>query len=388
MLKTLYYIALVTLVLGQLIAFSKSEGSNIYGFDLVVFLVTFIYVIYLLGINKKFVVPQPFYFLFIFLIVACISFGINSFRYDISQLLPSAFYIVRFAAYLLFTLSIYNLVLIKKLSYYEIITSIIWSAVFIVLMGIVQLIILPDFTKLDPSLGWDPHQNRLASTFFDPNFVGAYLAISFILLIDSLFTHRRLTMWTIIALLIISVGIVLTFSRSAWLMTGVAIILYGFFKKRILILVALAIMFLAYYSVPRIQTRISGTTDPADSAQFRVQSWNNTLKIIKDYPILGVGFNTLRYVQKDYGFYNEDTYLSHAAAGSDSSILFVMATTGIVGLLIFMLGILVPVLKTGNNLFIYKTVILSLLIESQFINALFYPQIMFLWMLLLAFANL
>jgi O-antigen ligase len=250
------------------------------------------------------------------------------------------------------------------------------------------LIILPDFTVLDPSLGWDPHKNRLASTFFDPNFVGAYFVISVAILLERIFPDKgiknnsKVGFYNYFSLIIIVVGLILTFSRSAWGMLGIVVLFYGIFRSRLLLLIAFFTAFMAYFAIPRVQTRISGTTDPADSASLRIVSWGNTAKIIKDNFWTGIGFNTFRYAQEDYGFLTPDQDEMHSGAGSDSSLLFVFATTGVFGFLLYLSSFLFPLYDVWRKRYLGWLVIISVLIgllmESQFINSLFYPQIMFI----------
>ena len=121
--------------------------------------------------------------------------------------------------------------------------------------------------------------------------------------------------------LIILISIILTFSRSSWAMFGTIILIYGIFKYRKLLFLAFLIAFLAYFAVPRIQTRISGATDPSDSAYFRFISWGHALEIAKDNLLLGVGYDTYRYYQKDYGFFEIGETGGHSGSGVDSSLL-------------------------------------------------------------------
>jgi len=173
----------------------------------------------------------------------------------------------------------------------------------------------------------------------------------------------------------------LTFSRSAWGMFGVVVLIYGLFKSRVLLISAFFVAFLAYFAVPRVQTRLSGITDPADSASLRLDSWGNTVKIIKDNFWIGTGFNTYRYVQRDYGFLTPDNENVHSGAGSDSSLLFVFATTGVFGFLVYLLGVLFvsfeDFAKKNKNWLLSLSLVMGFILESQFINSLFYPQIMF-----------
>ena len=237
---------------------------------------------------------------------------------------------------------VFNIIENKMMSREKVFRSFVVSGVVLAFLGVIQLIILPDFTTLDPDLGWDPHKNRLASTFFDPNFVGAYCVLCLTLLFDKFYSvnkkSSKFEIRDVVFFLILLIALVLTFSRSAWGMFGVVVLIYGLFKSRVLLISAFFVAFLAYFAVPRVQTRLSGITDPADSASLRLDSWGNTVKIIKDNFWIGTGFNTYRYVQRDYGFLTPDNENVHSGAGSDSSLLFVFATTGVFGFLVYLLG--------------------------------------------------
>lgn len=381
MLKGLFYITLSVLSLGQFTAIGKTGESNFYIFDILVLLFAVYGLVYFLLVKKSFNLPRSSYLFLFFTLSALVSLVLALPNFESSQIVIATLYFVRWVAYLLSSLVVFNMVGKKILTLETLENAVIYSGLFLAVAGFIQIIILPDFTTLDPSLGWDPHKNRLASTFFDPNFVGAYFVICLTILLDRLVSKKD---FKPISFLTILIALFLTFSRSAWGMFGLVILVYGVFKSRLLLLVSLFIAFLAYFAVPRIQTRISGITDPSDSAAYRLISWNNTWKIVQDNPTFGVGFNTFRYVQKDYGFLDVDTFLTHSGAGSDSSILFVLATTGIFGLVFYLLGLIYPVIeafvKKSGWWLVVASLVLGFLLESQFINALFYPQIMFVFL--------
>jgi len=125
------------------------------------------------------------------------------------------------------------------------------------------------------------------------------------------------------------------------------------------------------------------------SIKARLINWKQSLIIAKDHPFFGVGFNTYRYAQKNYGFLEEKNWqVSHAGAGADSSLLFVLATTGIVGLSAYLLLLkrildaLFSIPLSPPSLAAFAS-LLALLVHSLFANSLFYPWIMgWLWILL------
>lgn len=381
--KVLFVILLLTLTLAQLTNISRSGGFNIYLFDAVALVFSF-YGIFLMLINKSFVIPKSLFFYLVFLIFGAFSLFANSANYSSVELLTSSFYIVRFFSYLFSAIFLYNLLEKDLISSDFLVSSFILSGLVLAIAGFVQLIVLPDFTALESSLGWDPHKGRLASTFFDPNFAGAYLVLCLSLLLDKAFSKNPYSrFWLVFSLSVLFSAILLTFSRSAWLMLGVVLVTFGLTKARFLLVLSIFVAFGAYFAVPRIQTRISGITDPADSAHFRLISWENALEIAQDNIVLGVGFNSYRYAQESYSFFDAGTSGGNSGAGADSSFLFVLATTGFIGFCIFCVAYFVPVFAFRNVLNI--AVLSSLFLESLFINSFFYPQIVFLLFGILVF---
>jgi len=299
------------------------------------------------------------------------------------------FYLIRWVSYLISALGIVHMVKIKYLDYNWLLKCLMFVGSFLSLAGFLQLVLLPDFTVLSSEYGWDPHKNRLASTFFDPNFLGAFLVCSITiylgLVCDKKLSIRSNYLHTVFFFLVPLSALFLTFSRSAWGMFALVILVLGLLKYRLLLIAFVFISILVYFAVPRVQTRISGITDPADSAQFRVVSWGNALKVAQSSPFFGVGFNSYRYAQKEMGFFKAGSLGGNSGAGADSSILFILATSGIIGLFTFTLGYFTGVVRA----FRYRNhggltafaILIALFFESTFINSFFYPQILLLWLI-------
>ncbi|MBU0534924.1 MAG: O-antigen ligase family protein [Patescibacteria group bacterium] len=390
MLNTTFYITLFLLSLNQLTSVYKSGESNFYLFDFAVIFLAWYGSFYFLLVRKSFKLPKFSIMFLIFTVSALASLVFSFNKFSIEQFVVSGFYLVRWAAYLVSSVVIFNMLDKKMISKGKILNALIVSGVLVSLIGFIQLLVIPDFTKLSPNLGWDPHKNRLASTFFDPNFVGAYLTICLTIIIDRIFGDKKIGRFDIAAFAIILLALFLTFSRSAWAMFAVVILIYGIFRSKMLLITAFLMSFMVYFAVPRIQTRISGITDPADSASLRIASWKNAYKIIKDNFWVGTGFNTYRYVQKQYGFLTPDSENIRSGAGSDSSLLFVFATTGILGFVFYLSSYTYCLVggfrKRNIKELVVFSVMLGLLVESLFINSLFYPQILFaLFAILVAF---
>ena len=384
MLNFLFFICLAVLSLGQFASIYRSGEANVYLFDIVVGIFAFIGSLYFL-VQKKVFIPKFIFAFLPFTFIAFISLTSNGYSLGTLEMFTSAFYLVRWFLYLSAGVVVFNMLVAKKLTVEILVTGVLLSGVFVSVLGFVQLLILPDFEKLNPLLGWDPHKNRLASTFFDPNFVGGYLNLCLAIAFGFVSKKRK---FVIFSMAIILSAIFLTFSRSTWAMTAIIILIFGIFKYRFLLVTALIVGLLTFFAIPRVQTRIAGVTDPADSAHFRLISWHNAWQIAQDNLFLGVGFNTFRYAQKNYGVFDIGETGGNAGAGTDSSFLLILATTGVFGFVAFVTAYFWPVVYALNKKpqFYLSTlaILLALFVQSQFINALFYPQILFLWMTSLA----
>ena len=173
---------------------------------------------------------------------------------------------------------------------------------------------------------------------------------------------------------IVYIALALTYSRASFLAFFTAFTWISYQRKTWkYIIVSASCVLLTVFLLPRYSSGEGVKLERSSTIYARIESWRKAWQIFSDNPIIGVGFNTYRYAQKA----SPD---SHAGAGSDSSILLVMATTGIIGLL-FYLRYIKNLWELNNNLII-STSLVAILIHSFFLNSLFYPSVM-LWIALL-----
>jgi O-antigen ligase len=112
------------------------------------------------------------------------------------------------------------------------------------------------------------------------------------------------------------------------------------------------------------------------SSLARITNWQESIVLIEKAPGFGYGFDTLRYLHP-----SNSVVPSKAAAGLDSSILFVLATTGIIGLAAY-LYLWIAMLLAGKKSVVFLASSAALLVHSVFLNSLFYPWVM-IWMWIL-----
>jgi O-antigen ligase len=337
----------------------------------------------------------------IFCIIAVLSL-LQSFLFiKPAEVLLSSLYLIRLASYTALILIVIDSVKDGKHAK-TLITLIISAACLIAVAGFIQLVIFPNMSSLE-SLGWDPHINRLVSTWLDPNFIGGYLSFIICLILGiTLYakkTSSKIGLFLIIAFL--ATALFLTYSRSAYVALAAGLIVIGLIKSRKLLLASLLI-FLAVIAIsPRASERVTDLThsissivfdtaeNPDATARLRIQSWEQTWELIYERPLLGSGYNTLRYAKYNEGFVQAPDI--HSASGSDSSLLTILATTGLIGIIPFIwfyCEILLaafrgykkhdkktPSILCGLSLGLF-TGIISLLIDSLFVNSLLFPQIL------------
>jgi polysaccharide biosynthesis protein PslJ len=274
---------------------------------------------------------------------------------------------------------------LQKKESVQVFDTLILSGIILAISGFVLLQILPDFTEAGlADLGWDPHIGRLTSTFLDPNFAGGAFAFILAILGGRFLREKKFPNQTVILGIcgILGIALLLTFSRSALLALGVSGLILGIFGNRKVLLAMLIVGMLGFATSPRLQKRVGELWQSVSSlsstsqqvldptAQLRVDSWREGLRIWKEKPILGTGFGAYKFNQ---AFESEE---SHAATGSDASLINVGAMTGILGIGVFIIFLW----NLAFNSFRKKewgflAALAGILVHSVFVNSLFFPPI-------------
>ncbi|MEK7551713.1 MAG: O-antigen ligase family protein [Patescibacteria group bacterium] len=325
----------------------------------------------------------------IFILIGVFSLVVNFLNLKLNEFFVALLYLLRWVLYA----SFYFILVTRDKEFLNKIKHLLLIPISIVLsLGILQFIYYPSLRNLF-YLGWDEHLYRLFSSFLDPNFAGTFLVISLFYLIYTswqLFLKKKnnLFVFTSALTIINFVSIYLTYSRSALIMLLVSLIVFLLLVKKIKILFILILVFilLILFSPKAFQTE--GTNIfRVFSSQERVKSAQIAVNIIEKSLIFGVGFNAYRYAQNKYANLNDTNWeTTHSGAGTDNSFLFVLATTGILGFAAYLYLIYKMFLlgkeKLNNPMSIILISVLSgLLINSLFINSLFYVFILqWVWM--------
>ncbi len=361
---------LISLIAGQLLKIPNSSEGGLTLLDLCVA------ILIIWGIpNLKFRLQKPPLWIKtagLFLAVMFISLAFSPLKLSLSQYGLSFSYALRFAAYLSLGWIAYSGGFPKLKE--QIPLVLICAGSIMAVLGFGQLLLFPNLSSLVVN-GWDPHYLRVVSTLLDPNFLGGFLTLIFLTILSFSRPPFRRAL-----LAIIYAAILLTFSRSAYLSFGITLLTFSFLRKSpkmalvtLFLVGGLGLGYLGYQSAVAQPRGINRQ----QSAQYRVDSWQTGWKMFTSAPVLGVGFNAYRYALTEYNLAPTMFTQSRGASANDSSLLFVLSTTGIIGFLAFLFFL--TSLARQNTLLLAG--LAGIVAQSFFINSLFYPW-MLIWLVL------
>lgn len=338
---------LITLVLslgfGQLLRFDLL-GIPLYLHDV---LVTAL----LVCLVRKFVIP-PGLKLFIFGLTLGWLYALT--QYSIIDMLVPFFYTLRLLAYLL----LYLLLKKEKLSIPS--SIFLYSGFINLVIGYLQYFFLPDM-RIFQYLGWDDHLNRLTLPHFDPTFTAVMLTFGALLFYQQ--HHGRFAQLFLPA-------IFLTYSRSIWLSLIVVGTMYAVETKRYTKLLLGLILLVV---VVMLQPKRFGEGTNLLRTYSIASRFESDLSYIKKYNwdlLVGRGLNTLVLD-------TAPTEVANHATGPNNSYLYLLLTSGVLGLAGW--GMFMSSLYVKSP---HKLMLLVFFIASLFNNVMFYPFAL-LWILIL-----
>lgn len=231
-----------------------------------------------------------------------------------------------------------------------------------IIFGLIQYFIWPDFTFFNV-MGWDPHLYRLVSTFFDPTFT----ALIYLFFIGYLFTSKLQNNFKIPLLAISYIAFVLTYSRSSFISFAVLFTFFAFKYKNIKIfIISFVLITSTLFFLPR-QPGEGTKLERTSSIAAKIQNYKEAFSVFKQSPLIGVGYNNISSVRP-----NQNPQ-SHADAAFDSSLMNILVTTGIIGLLLFCFGLFNFFSKSS---ILVQGLIITTIFHSLFANSLLYPWIL------------
>lgn len=204
------------------------------------------------------------------------------------------------------------------------------------IFGILQSAFLPGFAQMIESANsaraWDVQGRRLVSTVLDPNFAGIFIVIALLARLARVTEGAHESGWK---LAILATGLLLTVSRSSILAMLVGLTVLGFTRglrlRLIRIFVAAGLLLLPFITVLIGFAAGFNKFGVDGSAAQRLIPWSRAILLIRDHPLLGVGFNAIPQAQQVRGW----RPVGGAESTYDGGLLFVAAMTGLLGLLFY-----------------------------------------------------
>jgi O-antigen ligase len=168
------------------------------------------------------------------------------------------------------------------------------------------------FAKIPTAEAWvDVEQfpelaTRVYATLENPNVLGEYLGLTIPLVLGLFWASGKYRQKSLLAVVlgVLTLCLVLTFSRGAWVGLAVSVFAFALFKEPRLLVLIVILGVLAPMFLPSVVTnRISSIGSLEDSSNaYRVTIWIAALRMIKDYWLNGVGLGLVVFsrVYRDY----------------------------------------------------------------------------------------
>lgn len=373
MISSLLRLNLIAVVLsfslGQLVRIQVTSVLAVYPHDALTLSYLLLFIVELIK-SKTFKIDVGIYHRWLALLSLwfILSLILNFHRFGFEDSLIGSLYLLRWLGLAsIFPVTFYAIK--KKIFRLDVRLLLCWSSIFGLFLGVLQYLFLPD-TRILYTFGWDDHLYRLIGVFFDPGFTGLMFVLGFILI-----SFRKKLQW-LRPLFII--GTMLTYSRASIVALVVAIVLTAVPEKKYLsMLQALILVGFIFISLPT--TAGEGVNLARTySVESRISSSLSGVDIFKSSPIYGIGFNNYRNLLG-----GQKVIPSHTSA-PDNSYVFLLATTGIIGLVLFVGGLFRFAQIGWKSDPVLSISIATISLHSLFNNSWFYVFVLIWFWLLLA----
>lgn len=331
--------------------------------------VSFLYI--MVGRFKK---PLIFKQIAAFLIVAVFSYLFSFILLPSNKLYIGGLYLLRLFAYTSLFLLVFNVVSKRAELKKVLFNSLILVVVFVGIFGWLQYFLYPDIRAF-VVWGWDNHLYRLLGTFLDPGFTSIILVFGFLLSLVKYLETKNRRLFALLAFFLLTIAF--TYSRAGYLALGGGLLTIFGLRREIKSLWPTLLVFLLIVAfLPRPSSE-GVRLERLSSVYSRVENYSEGIEIFGKSPIFGVGYNNLCLARQKY--LGRADFTSHACSGLDSSLLLILATTGVVGFLI-LANLGYEVIRSVKGVGVYGlsflACLVALLVHSLFVNSLFYPWVM------------
>lgn len=373
--EKIIFLFLIVFPFGQLLRFDVHLlGRDIpfLAIDVVVGLVA------LFALVNKSKYPKIWKYSVSFLTVLFFSYLLSLVTFKNNLIYADGLYLLRLASYFLFVVFVFNYARTKKVKE-KLFLSLAGVSLFSAAFGWIQYFFWPDFRPF-VIYGWDDHLYRMVGTFLDPGFTSIIFVFGALVSIILFLRENKKRYFLSFCFLIVSLAF--TYARAGYLALLAGLFVIAALKRKVKgYLIFVVLFFLLILLLPRPASE-GANLERTASVNARFTNYTQILEIFKKNPLFGVGYNNICLAREKY--LNDANVLSHSCYGSDSSILLILATSGLIGFSVF-IHLIKRILDDSDD-GIYKTTLVSsgaaLFIHSLFVNSLFYPFVLG-WMAIL-----
>ena len=366
MINFLSYLAFFLFSLGQLGRVMLNQGQiNFYFYEISSFLL-FILFFFKLGFQPFQQTLTKFRIIYYFVFFLIFSFLLKAFDFSINQNAISLLYLMRLIFYFVFPLYLYFFIK-KNPGYKETLKKGLTASIFLVAaFSIAQYFFYPDLRNLY-YLGWDPHLNRLFSVFFDTSVAASIFGLIFFYL------YKNKRYWLSLPFLIF---LILTFSRSAYIFFAITFLVDFSFHKDIKPALLILLLSVSVFILAPKQFGFGVGLDRVFSISSRIADYQKGIAMWQKSPLFGHGYNRLAYIKEKMNLKEipKENFPIHSAASLSGSFLIILAASGLIGLILFVLSF-IKLVFFNKNAFVYM---LFLGLMSLTDNIILHPFILFL----------
>jgi len=365
------YIIFFLFSLGQIGRISLFNNNiNFYLYEL--FLLAFFITLFVKNKFKPLIKNKNiFKWSYLFIIWLVITYLISLFDNLNNWSIVPILYLLRTGFYFVFI--IYSYKLFNDKTQHQIKKGILFFIFLTGLFSIMQYFLYGDLRNL-LYLGWDPHAHRMFGVFLDTSISSAIYGLVLLYLFLN-YKKINLNIYFKNSLLIIySVFGLLTYSRIFYISIFLTFVSYLLNKKQYILIVIFSLILLSgILSLPKFQGE-STNLIRIYSINSRLNDYKEGTMLFKKSPIWGYGYNRLVFIRnKNKNLFG---YPDHAKSSFQSSFLTILVTSGIIGIILYILSLL-SFSKINNAA---KYYILFLSAFSLMDNILLHPFILFLFL--------
>lgn len=198
------------------------------------------------------------------------------------------------------------------------------------------------FYPEDRSIEYTASIRRVVGLLGNPAYIAVCIAMALPWAWYLLLTARRRRLLLLLVVATMCAGVYFCMNRSAWVGLLAGLLVMALFVRRfrgifLMLLLVGAIVAGVYWAIIISSTTIQERLTAKGPIEYRLQTWDVSLRMIQDYPIFGLGYENFASFYSRYGYW--DVYL-RATPSPHNTYLWVILMGGVVAAAPFVIMLL------------------------------------------------